>query len=462
MTVFHAATQRWFDDNFQGPTDVQARGWPRIAAGNNALLVAPTGSGKTLAAFLAGIDRLGAATGEREKGVRVLYVSPLKALVYDIERNLRAPLIGIGRVAERLGLPFRSPTVAVRTGDTSQRERRLQAKEPADILVTTPESLYLILGSAAAETLKTVETVIVDEIHALAPTKRGAHLALSLERLAELTARAPQRIGLSATVRPLDAVAGFLGGGHVEIVDCSAKPSIDLTVAVPVPDMQNPPVVAPEKPKGGSVLGELYSREVGTPQPERGIWPSIYPKLLEAIRAHRSTILFVNSRGLCERLAHKLNELADEELVRAHHGSISHEKRAEIEEGLKSGAIRGIVATSSLELGIDMGAVDLVLLVESPGSVARGLQRVGRAGHGVGETSRGIVYPRYRGDLLECAVVAERMLEADLDAITVVQHLLERLVGLEAPHPLGETDRRHRAQQRAVPRRQRLDAPPLT
>ena len=426
--VFSEATQRWFDDNFQAPTPVQDRGWREIADGKHALLVAPTGSGKTLAAFLAGIDRLGTLPDDAEPGVRVLYVSPLKALVYDIERNLRAPLVGIARVAERLAIPFHQASVAVRTGDTPQRERQRQAKNPAEILVTTPESLFLILGSKASRILASVDTVIVDEIHAMAATKRGAHLALSLERLSELTGREPQRIGLSATVRPLEAVAGFLGGDRpVEIVDCSARPDLDLTVSVPVPDMQNPPGPATEPARGGSILAELYSREVGTPQAERGIWPSIYPELLDAIRENRSTIIFVNSRGLCERLAHKLNELAEEDLVRAHHGSISHAKRAEIEERLKAGEIRGIVATSSLELGVDMGAVDLVLLVESPGSVARGLQRIGRAGHGVGEISAGRIYPKFRGDLLESAVVAQRMLAAELDAIAVPENPLDVL-----------------------------------
>ena len=426
--VFHEATRRWFDEHFDGPTTVQAEGWPAIAEGRSALLVAPTGSGKTLAAFLAGIDRLGLLPGDARPGVRVLYISPLKALVYDIERNLRSPLVGISRVAERHELEFRQPGIAIRTGDTPQRERQRQARHPADILVTTPESLFLILGSKAAETLKTVETVIVDEIHAMAGTKRGTHLALSLERLSVLADTDPQRIGLSATVRPLDAVARFLGGDRpVDVIDCSAKPALDLTVRVPVADMQNPPTPDMQDERGGSILGELYSREVGTPQAERGIWPSMYPELLEAIRANRSTIIFVNSRGLCERLAHKLNELADEELVRAHHGSISHEKRAEIEDGLKQGAIRGIVATSSLELGVDMGAVDLVLLVESPGSVARGLQRVGRAGHGVNEISVGRIYPKFRGDLLESAVVAERMLDAELDPITVPVNVLDVL-----------------------------------
>ncbi len=431
-TPFSTATERWFTENFGSATSVQVKGWASIASGAHSLLVAPTGSGKTLAAFLSSIDRLGQEERGDAPGVRVLYISPLKALVYDIERNLRAPLTGIARIAELEDDSFRQPSVAVRTGDTPQRERQEQAKNPADILVTTPESLYLILGSKARETLRTVDTVIVDEIHALAPSKRGAHLALSLERLERLVDKPFQRIGLSATVRPLDAVARYLGGRrNVDIVDCSKKPRLELVVTVPVPDMEQPqgPVKAKaeDSKPGGSILGQLYAREVGTPQKERGIWPSIYPELLEAIRAHRASIIFVNSRGLCERLAHKLNELAEEELVRAHHGSISHAKRAEIEEGLKSGAIRGIVATSSLELGVDMGAVDLVMLVESPGSVARGLQRVGRAGHGVGEISLGRLYPKFRGDLLESAVVASRMLDAELDAVQVPENPLDVL-----------------------------------
>ena len=443
--MFHEATRAWFDDNFAAPTKVQERGWKKITQGRHSLLVAPTGSGKTLAAFLAGIDAIGSS--DRVRGVRVLYVSPLKALVYDIERNLRAPLVGIARTAERLGLDFHEASVAIRTGDTPQRERQRMVKEPSEILVTTPESLFLMLGSKAAETLTTVETIIIDEIHAVAPSKRGTHLALSLERLAAITESDPQRIGLSATVRPLEAVANFLGGDRdVDIVDCSAKPLIDLSVTVPVPDMQNPPQVEQQQSNGGSILGELYSREIGRPQNERGIWPSIYPELLQAIQSRRSTIIFVNSRGLCERLAHKLNELADEELVRAHHGSISHAKRAEIEEGLKRGDIRGIVATSSLELGIDMGSVDLVLLVESPGSVARGLQRVGRAGHGVNEVSVGRIYPKFRGDLLESAVVAERMRSADIDAIAVPKNVLDvlsqQIVALccSRPHTVEEIE----------------------
>jgi ATP-dependent Lhr-like helicase len=399
---------------------VQREGWPRIASGDHALLIAPTGSGKTLAAFFSCIDRLSRLPADAEPGVRVLYVSPLKALVYDIERNLRAPLAGIRRAAEARGESVRLPRVAVRTGDTSPRERRQQARDPAEILVTTPESLYLILGSQQRETLRQVDTVILDEVHALAPTKRGAHLALSLERLAAACARDPQRIGLSATARPLDVVARFLGGDRrVEIVDTSSAPKLDLALRVPVPDMTRPD----EDPF-------TTSSEAGDPVPPGsagGLWPAIYPRLLEEIRAHRSTIVFVNSRGLCERLARRLNELAEEELVRAHHGSVAHAERKQIEEALKRGALRGIVATSSLELGIDMDAVDLVMLVESPGAVSRGLQRVGRAGHRVGAASRGLVYPKHRGDLLEATVVAEGMRRGDVEPLQLPRNPLDVL-----------------------------------
>ncbi|MGF1642340.1 MAG: DEAD/DEAH box helicase [Thiotrichales bacterium] len=427
MTLpFSLPTLTWFNASFAEPTRVQREGWAAIASGQHALLVAPTGSGKTLAAFLWGIDRLLNLDPAAADGVRVLYVSPLKALVYDVERNLRAPLVGVERAAERLGRSGRQLRVDVRTGDTPQKLRQQQLKTPAEILVTTPESLFLLLGSRARETLRMVHTVIVDEVHALAPTKRGVHLALSLERLTALCEREPQRIGLSATVRPLDEAARFLGGDRaVTCVDASAKPALDLRIVVPVPDMERlaPP---PRETRGGSILAELYTREV-TPRQEQGIWSAIYPRLLDAIRAHRSTLVFVNSRGLCERLTQRLNELADEDLVRAHHGSVSHEKRAEIEERLKLGAIRGIVATSSLELGIDMGAIEQVILVESPGAVARGLQRVGRAGHQVGAVSVGRIYPKFRGDLLECAVVAGRMLAGEIESIQVPRNVLDVL-----------------------------------
>ncbi|MDJ0892611.1 MAG: DEAD/DEAH box helicase [Gammaproteobacteria bacterium] len=428
LESFTEPARIWFREAFTAPTPVQKLGWRRIAQGSHTLLVAPTGSGKTLAAFLWGIDQLTRLPLEAAAGVRVLYVSPLKALVYDVERNLRAPLVGIQRTAERLGTSMRELRVDVRTGDTTQQDRRQQARDPADILVTTPESLFLLLGSKARETLRSVHTVIVDEVHALAPTKRGTHLLLSLERLSELADTEPQRMGLSATVRPLDEIAGFLGGVRpVEVVDTSEPPSLELQVTVPVPDMENIPTADTQERSGGSILGELYAREVGTPATERGIWPAIYPKLLESIRENRSTIIFVNSRGLCERLSQRLNELAGEELVLAHHGSVSHRRRTEIEEGLKRGTIRGIVATSSLELGIDMGAVDLVVLVESPGSVARGLQRVGRAGHQVGAISAGRIFPKFRGDLLECAVIAQRMQAGSIEALRAPRNVLDVL-----------------------------------
>ena len=436
MQAFSEATRAWFNDAFESPTPVQTQGWPAIARGRNALLVAPTGSGKTLAAFLWSIDRTLSIAPDAPPGVRVLYVSPLKALVYDVERNLRAPLVGIRHAGQRRGAAVREVTVAIRTGDTPQKERQAMIRNPADILVTTPESLFLMLGSKVGATLASVHTVIVDEVHALAPTKRGAHLALSLERLALMTDTDPQRIGLSATVRPTDEVARYLGGDReVDVIDCASAPRLDLTVTVPVPDMENvhvPPQITPPRPRGGPILSELYAREVGTPQTERGIWSAIYPEILARVLANRSTIVFVNSRGLAERLSQRLNELAgiergEPELVLAHHGSISHEQRASIEERLKAGEVKGIVATSSLELGIDMGAVDEVILVESPGAVARGLQRVGRAGHQFGAVSVGRLYPKFRGDLLESAVVGRRMLAGAIESIRIPRNALDVL-----------------------------------
>ena len=429
LESFGAATRAWFAEHFDGPTEVQRRGWEAIGGGRHALLAAPTGSGKTLAAFLWGIDALSHAAPDPRPGVRLLYVSPLKALVYDVERNLRAPLAGVRVTAERLGLAATRPLRAdVRTGDTPQRERQRQLKDPGEILVTTPESLFLLLGSRARANLATVETVIVDEIHALAPVKRGSHLTLSLERLADLCEGDPQRIGLSATARPLDGIARFLGGDReVEIVDATAPPSVALRIVVPVADMTHVTPPEREKERGGSILAELAARDRGAPGGERGIWPAVYPELVRAIREHRSTIVFVNSRGLCERLTQRLNELAGEELALAHHGSVSHEKRAQIEDALKAGRVRAIVATSSLELGIDMGAVDHVILVESPGSVSRGLQRVGRAGHQVGAVSAGTIYPKFRGDLLECAVVAQRMQAGAIEAVEIPRSPLDVL-----------------------------------
>jgi ATP-dependent Lhr-like helicase len=423
LSTFSPPTRTWFTEAFGNPTLVQEKGWPAIARGEHALLLAPTGSGKTLAAFLACLDRLSRLPEEAEPGTRVLYISPLKALAYDIERNLRAPLVGIERVAQRLGVHNRPIRVDVRTGDTPQSDRARQKKNPGDILVTTPESLFLLLGSQARKNLTSVETVIVDEIHAVADSKRGVHLALSLERLSHLVTGAgnpdPQRVGLSATQRPLDLIARFLGGPRtVSIVDAAAPPNLSLQVVVPVADMEQPIV---EASQGGPVLGEPKRRV----QPS--IWPTVHPKLLELIRAHKSTIIFVNSRLLCERLAQNLNELAGEDLVKAHHGSIARHQREVVEQMLKTGSLPALVATSSLELGIDMGAVDLVVQVASPGSVARGLQRVGRAGHGVGEVSEGRIFPKFRGDLVEAAVVSEAMLAGRIESTHVPRNCLDVL-----------------------------------
>ena len=403
LGAFHAPVRSWFDASFVGPTPAQSRGWGPIVAGSSTLLFAPTGSGKTLAAFLVAIDRLMfSPEPDRRERCRVLYISPLKALGTDAEKNLRAPLAGIAAVAARDGVPFRVPTVSVRSGDTPASERARLARTPPDILITTPESLYLLLTSAARAILASVETVIVDEIHSLAPTKRGAHLFLSLERLEALRPRgAPplQRIGLSATARPLEEVARLLGGGAigvggagtftprpVAIVDAGAKKAWDLRVEAPAR--------APTAPEPGG----------------RSVWGSIHPRLVELIRAHRSTMIFVNSRRLAERLASAINDLAGEEIALAHHGSIAKETRLAIEERLKRGELPAIVATSSLELGLDVGAIDLVVQIESPPSVASGLQRIGRAGHSVGAVSRGIIFPKYKGDLLSAATATERMI----------------------------------------------------
>ncbi|HEY6033047.1 MAG TPA: DEAD/DEAH box helicase, partial [Kofleriaceae bacterium] len=427
---FGEATRTWFARSFAAPTPVQERGWASIASGRHTLMLAPTGSGKTLAAFLWCLDRLAHAP-DPDSLTRVVYVSPIKALAYDVERNLRAPLAGL----QALGAGGQI-TVDVRTGDTSPKERERQRKHPGQILITTPESLYLLLAGQSRDRLRTVDTIIVDEIHALAPTKRGIHLALTLERLAHLVASSgnpePQRIGLSATQKPLIEVAKYLGGDRpVEIVDASAKPALDLQVVVPAPDMDNPGTAASD---GG------------------GMWPLIYPQLLDQILAHRSTIVFVNSRRLAERVSQQLSELAiargviepGVELVRAHHGSIARHQRLEIEEALKSGRLRAITATSSLELGIDMGAVDLVLQVESPGAVSRGLQRIGRAGHQVGGTSIGRIFPKFRGDLLEATVVARGMLDGAVEAIRVpdsaLDVLAQQIVAMVAADPWQVAD----------------------
>jgi ATP-dependent Lhr-like helicase len=415
LDPFRPQVRRWFEQTFEAPTPAQERGWPAIASGKHTLIQAPTGSGKTLAAFLWALDR--AKPGE---GTQVLYVSPLKALNYDVERNLRGPLAGIGSELR----------VGVRTGDTPAKERAAMLRYPPDILITTPESLFLLLTSRARETLRTVRFVIVDEVHAVAGTKRGAHLALSLERLERLTPKSFQRVGLSATQRPLDEIGRFVSGGReIELVDAGRAKELDLRVVVPVEDMREP--------------GEGNS-----------IWPSIYPELLRLVESHRSTILFVNNRRLAERLALRLNELAEREIARAHHGSLAREQRIEVEELLKRGEIPALVATSSLELGIDMGAVDLVIQVESPKSVARGLQRVGRAGHRLDEPSKGRIFPKFRADLLESAVVVARMREGAIEETRVPRNpldvLAQQIVAIAADEEIS-VDELHDLVRRAYP-----------
>jgi len=453
---FHPAVRDWFRASFESPTPAQRLGWPPIVAGRSSLILAPTGSGKTLAAFLAGLDRLMfSPEPERARRCRILYVSPLKALAVDVERNLRAPIAGIAAAAERSGEYFRMPSIFVRSGDTPAAERASMIRHPPDILITTPESLYLLLTSAAREALRSVETVIVDEIHSLVPGKRGAHLALSLERLEELReGPAPlQRVGLSATVRPESEAARLLAGGHVDrggrwrmrpvdVVDARSRKAFQLSIEVPVEDMTR--------------LGELDEIPSGPAAagPRRSIWPSIHPRLLELVRSHRSTMIFVNSRRLAERLAGALNEIAEEEVALAHHGSVSKERRLLIEDRLKSGNLPAIVATSSLELGIDMGAVDLVVQIEAPPSVASGMQRIGRAGHQVGAPSKGIILPKYRGDLLAAAAVARRMeeglVEESFSPKNPLDVLAQQLVAICASAP-QKIEELHALVRRAAP-----------
>ncbi len=485
LDLFHPVVREWFGQAFSEPTRVQQDAWPAIASGRNSLVLAPTGSGKTLAAFLVAIDRImfpdagvvsGEPTGQSEQraervappcgratiqrgatvpeseslplvarilaerrtfsplapqGVRLLYISPLKALGVDVERNLRAPLAGVRAVAERMGVEYHLPSVGVRSGDTPASERTRLLREPPEILITTPESLYLMLTSRAREMLRPVETVIVDEIHSMVGTKRGVHLFLSLERLQDLreSSAAPfQRVGLSATVRPIEEVARLLGGAEwsgevepalqarpVEIIQAGRKRQLDLRIEVPVEDM-----------------GQLASAQVDTGPAAGGpvipsIWPRIHPRLVQLIREHRSTMIFVNSRRLAERLAAAINELAEEEIALAHHGSIAKATRLQIEDRLKRGQLPAIVATSSLELGIDMGAVDLVIQIEAPPSIASGIQRIGRSGHQVGACSKGIVFPKYRGDLLACGAAAERMMDGEVEPTSYPRNPLDVL-----------------------------------
>ncbi len=537
LACFRPVTAAWFRAVFDAPTAPQRLGWPVIARGENALILAPTGTGKTLAAFLWCLDRLmlegreqedkgkreqgnegtrgRRASGDKARVCRIVYVSPLKALAVDVERNLRSPLAGIANMARRMGVAFREPAISVRTGDTPQRERARFARQPAEILITTPESLYLLLTSQAAEALRTVDTVIVDEIHSLVPTKRGAHLALSLERLEALTARPIQRIGLSATQRPLEEVARFLGGvevgsaeksesasqrvsksaTHAAAAEHSARGTLTMNARamnlVSAVDPQEA-TADPSSPSAGAwvaqddsaVLGEvadsgaLRYRPVtivnavapkqlklhievpvedmarlgemeeipsgpASQTPRRvSIWNAIHPRLLEIIRARNSSILFVNARQIAERLAGALNDLAGVPIARAHHGSLAAAQRAVIEEQLKAGQIRALCATSTLELGIDMGAVDLVVQIESPPSVASGMQRIGRAGHHVDAVSEGVLFPKYRADLVACAAVTRAMQEGHIESTRFPRNpldvLAQQLVAIVA-HPPGKT-----------------------
>jgi ATP-dependent helicase Lhr and Lhr-like helicase len=481
LELFHPAVRDWFSAVFIAPTRPQILGWPAISRGDSSLILSPTGTGKTLAAFLWCINRLMFSTDKPPEEVRcrVLYISPIKALAVDVERNLRAPLVGIAQAAQRLGHPYHEPTIAIRTGDTPPSERARFLRHPSDILITTPESLYLLLTSQPRELLRSIDTVILDEIHALVPTKRGSHLSLSLERLERLTGRRLQRIGLSATQRPLEEVARFLGGAEVPsvsvipsearnllsdaarqpkrpspspsatnldpelepptptpdqplaefessfyapvyrpvtIVDAGELKRLDLRVEVPVEDMARLDDIDP-LPSGPASQGPVRP----------SIWSAIHPKLLEMIRAHRSTLIFVNNRRLAERISGAINDLAQEVLVRAHHGSVAVAQRKEIEDRLKLGTLRGLVATSSLELGIDMGAIDLVIQIESPPSVASGMQRVGRASHHVGAVSNAVIYPKYRADLVACAAITQAMYQGQVESVHYPRNPLDVL-----------------------------------
>ena len=465
--LFAPPVREWFEAVFAAPTRPQLQGWPAIARGESTLILAPTGTGKTLAAFLWCINRLMfTPVPDKEHRCRVLYISPIKALAVDVERNLRAPLVGIAQAAKRVGIEFHEPQVAIRTGDTPAADRARFLRRPSDILITTPESLYLLLTSNARDALRSIETVVIDEIHALVASKRGSHLALSMERLEHLCGRRLQRIGLSATQRPLEEVARYLGGVDtasskespsapttdeseilpeqesdtlgvvyrpVTIVDASEPKRLDLRVEIPVEDMTRLDEVD-RLPSGPASQGPTAP----------SIWSAIHPKLLELVRSHRSTLIFVNSRRLAERISAAINELAGETLVRAHHGSVAVAQRKEIEDRLKLGTLRGLVATSSLELGIDMGAIDLVVQIESPSSVASGMQRVGRASHHVGAVSSAIIYPKYRADLVACAAITRAMYDGKVESVHYPRNpldvLAQQIVAMVSMEPWDVAD----------------------
>jgi ATP-dependent helicase Lhr and Lhr-like helicase len=480
LDLFHPVSAAWFRSAFDHPTAPQRQGWPAIARGENTLIFAPTGTGKTLTAFLWCLDRLMLhPPKDEEEACRVIYISPLKALAVDVERNLRSPLAGIANTAQRQRVAFHQPEIGVRTGDTSQKERARFKRHPAEILITTPESLYLLLTSEAAANLRSVDTVIIDEIHALVPTKRGAHLALSLERLQAITSQPPQRIGLSATQRPLEEVAHFLAGADtkpttkrpndeslltqmeeeysasdvresatrfrpVTIVNAKEPKRLELKIEVPVEDMGRL-----------RLIEELPSGPASQVPKRTSIWSAIYPRLLEIIRTRISTLIFVNNRRTAERLAGAINELANETLARAHHGSLAASQRSEIEELLKAGGIKALVATSSLELGIDMGAIDLVIQIEAPPSVASGMQRIGRSGHHVGAASEGIIFPKYRADLVACAAATRAMHEGLVESTRFLRNpldvLAQQMVAIVAQPPALSKAKRNRGEPSTEP-----------
>lgn len=463
LQTFHPVLKSWFEQSFEAATDAQKKAWAPIARGEHTLLLAPTGSGKTLAAFLVAINRIMfSPTPEKNHGVRVLYISPLKALGVDVERNLRSPIAGVRALANFQNVEHHVPVVGVRTGDTPAADRAELSRKPPDILITTPESLYLLLTSRAREILANVETIIIDEIHSLVGSKRGSHLFVSLERLEHLRHRAnpdrpvAQRIGLSATQRPLEEVAHLMAGSEatsdpddaprprpVTIVEAGKSKQLNLRIEVPVEDMSQLGIEK-ESASGPAAGGTVRS----------SIWPAIHPRLVELIRQHRSTMIFVNSRRLAERLAGAINEVAGQEIALAHHGSIAKDARLEIEDRLKRGELPAIVATSSLELGIDMGAVDLVIQIEAPPSIASGIQRIGRAGHQVGVPSSGVIFPKYRGDLLACSAAAERMVRGEVEETFFPRNpldvLAQQVVAMVALESMS-TDDIYRTLRRAAP-----------